>query len=114
MSQAEEPYDSDKSSSSASKPAEPDKTTKKTAFKKSVSRKAIQLEEPSDSEKSSSSASKESSVFEMSKLAGSALSAAANGTSEHNKHDNVVVLDSEMVDVAFMADVPDNEVMQHQ
>jgi hypothetical protein len=63
----------------------------------------------------SSSASKESSVFENSKLAGSAISAAADNTSEHDKHDNVMVVsDSEMVDVAFMTDVPDNEVTQCQ
>jgi hypothetical protein len=69
-----------------------DKTTKKTASKKRVSKQAgIQLEEPSDSEESSSSAS-----------------------SEDDNHDNVDVSDLEMVDVAFMTDVPNNEVTQRQ
>jgi hypothetical protein len=86
------PYDSDESSVSASKPAGADKTTKKTASKKRVSKEAaIQLEEPSDSEESSSSAS-----------------------SEDDNHDNVDVSDLEMVGVAFMTDVPDNEVTQRQ
>jgi hypothetical protein len=86
------PYDSDESSVSASKPGGADKTTKKTASKKKVSKQAaIQLEEPSDSEESSSSAS-----------------------SEDNNHDNVDVSDLEMVDVAFMTDVPNNEVTQCQ
>jgi hypothetical protein len=51
MSQAEEPYDSDESSFSASKPWGADKTTKKTASKKRVSK-------PYDSDESSVSASK--------------------------------------------------------
>jgi hypothetical protein len=114
MSQAEELYDSDESSVSASEPAWADKTTKKTASKKRVSKQAIQLEEPSDSEELSSSASKELSVFDKSQLAGSAIWAAADNSSEHNKHDNVDVSDLEMVEVAFMTDVPNNEVTQHQ
>jgi hypothetical protein len=108
------PYDSDESSVSASKPGGADKTTKKTASKKRVSKQAIQLEEPSDSEESSSSASKESSVFDKSQLAGSPILAAADDSSEHDKHDNVDVSDSDMVEVAFMTDVPDNEVTQRQ
>jgi hypothetical protein len=108
------PHDSDESSVSASKPAGADKTAKKIASKKRVSKQAIQLEEPSDCEDSSSSASKESSVFEKPQLAGSAISAAADNSSEHDKHDNVDVSDSEMVEVAFMTDVPDNEVTQRQ
>jgi hypothetical protein len=43
-----------------------------------------------------------------------AISAAADNSSEHDKHDNVDVPDLEMVEVAFMTDVPDNEVMQRQ
>jgi hypothetical protein len=54
------------------------------------------------------------SVFDKSQLAGLAISAAAHNSSEHNKHDNVDVSDSEMVEVAFMTDVPDNEVTQRQ
>jgi hypothetical protein len=54
------------------------------------------------------------SVFDKSQLAGSSISAAADNSSEDNKHDNVDVPDSEMVEVAFMTDVPDNEVTQRQ
>jgi hypothetical protein len=114
--QVEELYDTDESSSSASKQQnqKPDKTTKKVPSKKRVSKQAIQLEEPSDTEELYSSASKESSVFANSKLSRSAILAAADNTSAHDKHDNVVVSDSEMVDVAFMSDVPDDEVTQRQ